>query len=428
MRPSYFNSIVPYDDKFVLYNSFSNRFLLLADQLKDLFVENKRTIDQLQNIHPDFYTALQNGMFIVDNDRQEVEEVKRISKKIDLDESAYKLTINPTMNCNFKCWYCYETHVKKSRMDVEIIQRTSAFISSIVSSGTLKLFNLSWFGGEPLLYYHDIVLPIMQHTNAECKKYGVRCTIGFTTNGFLINQPMVDDFKSLNVHGVQITLDGHGTDHDAVRYVSSTRGSYAEIIDNIKLLAKNGVPVTMRINYTLANINKCGLIVHDLLDLTPDQRKVVLVDFHRVWQDKANDQEEMILQQVKTFRNFGFNVNSHYLPNNVIHSCYADKKNSATINYNGDLFKCTARDFTTIKREGYINETGELIWENDSMNIRLNAKFNNPPCLRCRILPLCNGGCSQHAIEHTGEEYCVYSFDESEKDKIIIAKFEEAIA
>jgi uncharacterized protein len=110
----------------------------------------------------------------------------------------------------------------------------------------------------------------------------------------------------------------------------------------------------------------------------------------------------------------------------VTNSCYADKKNSAVINFNGDIFKCTARDFTNVKREGYIDVKGEVIWENDSLNRRLNAKFNNKPCLSCRIMPLCNGGCSQHALDHLGvDEYCVYSFDEKEKDKIVTLKFEE---
>jgi uncharacterized protein len=97
------------------------------------------------------------------------------------------------------------------------------------------------------------------------------------------------------------------------------------------------------------------------------------------------------------------------------------------INYNGDVFKCTARDFTTKRRDGFIDENGELVWENDSLNKRMNAKFKNKPCLKCRLLPVCNGGCSQHAIENIDEngeagEYCVHEFDESRKDQVVFDK------
>ena len=116
-------------------------------------------------------------------------------------------------------------------------------------------------------------------------------------------------------------------------------------------------------------------------------------------------------------------------PDNVRSSCYADKRNSAVINYNGDLFKCTARDFTTAKRAGYINESGDLIWEDNYLERRMNTKFKNKPCLSCRLLPICNGGCSQHAMEaeESQTEYCVYYGDDRLKDDIVISKIKSIV-
>ena len=429
MKYSQFNSVVPYDNEFLLYNSFTNNYLVLMPLLKDLLMAAKEEgVDELKNVHPSFYNALSEGKYLVDNAEDEVEKVKEISKTIDLSDQAYKLTINPTMNCNFKCWYCYETHVKGSRMSKDIISRTNRFVTNTARESNLKHFTLSWFGGEPLLYYEDIVLPIMEHFNKACKEEKIAGGIGFTTNGYLINEAMANSFKEQSVEHLQITLDGCEEDHDLIRYVSKSRGSYKEIIRNIKLLLRYNIGVTMRINYTLKNIEKCIGILHDISDLSTTERGFLTVDFHRVWQDKGEDEFNLVKTVVNTFQFAGFGVNSHYAPDNVRNSCYADKKNSATINYNGDVFKCTARDFTTKAREGYIAENGSIVWENDSLNRRLNAKFNNKPCLSCRIMPLCNGGCSQHALDHLGkEDYCVHSFDEREKDKIIISKFEQAM-
>lgn len=427
MKLSQFNSIIPYQGEYLLYNSFSNTFLVLKSLLRDLLQAAKNEpVDELSTVHPDFYNALKQGKFIVEDALNEIEEVKKISKLIDLDESHFHLTINPTMNCNFKCWYCYETHIKKSRMSPDIINRTNAFISRTAENANLKSFNLSWFGGEPLLYYDDIVLPVIKHFSETCERNNLVKYIGFTTNGYLINEHSIKSYKEHSVTVFQITLDGFQADHDKVRYVTNNKGSYTQIIKNIKLLILNEISVRMRINYTLKNIQKCVEIVNDFEDLTKEEKKFVLVDFHRVWQDEGTDNEGLAHMVLMEFKKAGFQVNSHYSPENVTNSCYADKKNSAVINFNGDIFKCTARDFTNVKREGYIDVKGEVIWENDSLNRRLNAKFNNKPCLNCRIMPLCNGGCSQHALDHLGvDEYCVYSFDEKEKDKIVTLKFEE---
>lgn len=98
-----------------------------------------------------------------------------------------------------------------------------------------------------------------------------------------------------------------------------------------------------------------------------------------------------------------------------------------TINYNGEIFKCTARDFTDSTGEGRVDVDGSIVL-NDRYEKRLNAKFNNPPCRECRILPLCGGGCSQQALEHEDVDYCVYNFDEEQKTQAIVNKFKAVLA
>ena len=105
-------------------------------------------------------------------------------------------------------------------------------------------------------------------------------------------------------------------------------------------------------------------------------------------------------------------------------SCYADKRYQATINYNGEVFKCTARDFTNNTGEGYLTTEGSVVW-NEKYEKRLSSKFKNPPCKECRILPICGGGCSQQALESNGNDYCVLNYDEGIKTQVIINKFKE---
>ena len=433
MKYSRFNSIIFFDEKYALYNSFSQKVIFLEEALKDILNAARREgIDSLREIHPTFYQYLSEQGFVISNDEDEIEKVKKISKSVDENESSFLLTINPSMNCNFKCWYCYETHVKDSRLNNTMINKINRFIEATASRKSIKYFSLSFFGGEPLLYFKRDVVPVINTFFDECKRKDIAFNISFTTNGYLISREFIDYFKNNNLTcGLQITLDGCREKHDLVRFVNENKGSYVEIINNIRLLVANRFHVRLRINYTEKNIEDAHRIAEEFFDISSViKKKYLLFDFHRVWQnDQVDDLNVILDKNVDILRSNGFQVSGKYSPDNVRQSCYADKRNSVVINYNGDIFKCTARDFTKVERAGFLSDDGELLWENDYLNKRMEAKFNNKPCLSCRIFSLCNGGCSQHAMEHLGgDDYCVYFGDEGEKDKVVKSKIEEILS
>lgn len=431
MKFSQFNSIIPYEDKFALFNSFTQKVLFLVPELKELLIAGiSEGIENMNDVHPSFYQYLVENEFVIDSSLNEFEKVKALSKSVDENNQKYVLTINPTMNCNFKCWYCYETHIKQSKLTREMIGRIQTFISATADKEELKNFSLSFFGGEPLLYFKKDVVPIIDYFVEKCRQRNLFFDISFTTNGYLVDQDFIDYFNSKNIKcGLQITLDGYKEEHDKVRYVSKTKGSYEEIIRNIRLLIQNNFHVRLRVNYTDKNIHNTGKIAEEFADLPKEAQDNIMFDFHRVWQDsKVDDTSTHLDNELDIIRDQGFNATGGYSPNNVKESCYADKRNSAVINYNGDIYKCTARDFTTPNRAGYINENGELVWNDGYLDKRMSSKFNNKPCKSCRIMPLCNGGCSQHAMEKLGEDYCVYHGDENEKSKVVKTKIDEILA
>lgn len=432
MKYSQFNSIIPFDGKYALFNSYSQKAIFLEDTLKDILKAAQiEGMDALHEIHPTFYDYLADQAFIVSSDENEVEKVKALSKQVDENQSSFLLTVNPSMNCNFKCWYCYETHVKDSRLNTAMIEKINRFITNTANKAGMKHFSLSFFGGEPLLYFKKDVTPIIDAFSEICQQKQIEFSLSFTTNGYLVNQEFVDYFKERNITcALQITLDGYKEKHDEVRYVNANKGSYEQIIHNIRLLVNNEFFVRLRINYTEKNVAGTSQIAEEFVAIDKEKAKQYLMfDYHRVWQDdKVDDTSITLDKNVDIIRENGFNVSGKYAPNAVKESCYADKRNSAVINYNGDIFKCTARDFTTVQRAGYLSDDGELIWENDYLDKRMNAKFNNKPCLTCRLLPICNGGCSQHALENLGgDDYCVYHGDDSEKDKVVKSKIEEVL-
>lgn len=226
MKYSQFNTVLPYREKFALYNSFQQKVIVLEPELKDLLDAAKyEGIDNLEQIHPDFYNYLIDQKFVIDGNLNEVLELKKLSEKIDNNPNMFYLTVNPTMNCNFKCWYCYETHIKDSKLDRGILSSINKFVSNTVQKTEIKLFTLSFFGGEPLLYFKKDVIPIIDHCVKECEANGTFLQISFTTNGFLINDEFINYFKKNNLYpSLQITFDGYGEEHDKVRFVNKSRG------------------------------------------------------------------------------------------------------------------------------------------------------------------------------------------------------------
>ena len=433
MKISQYTSIVPYKNKFALYNSFENKVVFIEKELKDLVNENKHNIKNIENIHPTFFQYIKRGKFIVENDLDELKKVKDLSYDIDNNDDSFLLTVNPTMNCNFRCWYCYETRIKDSRINISMLDSIKKFITNTIKESRIKFFSLSFFGGEPLLFFNKNVTPLIDHIQKESKEYNKEFYISFTTNGYLINDKFIEYFLTKNIPVyLQITFDGNREQHDKVRYINNKRGSYDEIVKNIKrILLYDIFTVRARINYTSENVKSCFEIMDDFVDLPEIIKESRLVfDFHRVWQDDREDElGDVINENIQHIKDKGFNVSVKYAPNNVKESCYADKRNSAVINYNGDIYKCTARDFKREHRLGYRTEEGQLIWENNSLENRMNSKFKNKPCLLCSILPICNGGCTQHALEHLqeGEDYCVYFFSKEEINRVILSKIDEIV-
>jgi len=411
---SQFNIFFKYADKYIGYNTYNQELITIEPLLYEL-ITSADEVDELKNIHSEFYYFLMEKGFIVDEKINEVKKVKKLMNLIDYNDSSYELTINSTMNCNFKCWYCYENHIIKSKLSDSVKKSIVNHAKIILENKSIKEFHLSWFGGEPLLEYRSAVVPLTEKLLEISSNRDIYFTSAYTTNGLLIKEDMLPFFKKTNVNNFQITLDGHRERHNKVRYISKSKGSYDEIIKNIFLLISNDLHVTVRINYSEETLPELTRIADDFYKIPNEYLNNMEFSFNQVWQ-VSKDLESEMKDIRQYFHDLGFSVMSKYSIDSVRHSCYADKKNHATINYNGDVFKCTARDFISSNREGVLKSNGEIIW-NEKYNKRMNIKLKNKPCHTCAILPVCGGGCTQNSLEmlEKNDEYCLFGFDEERK-------------
>ena len=88
-------------------------------------------------------------------------------------------------------------------------------------------------------------------------------------------------------------MDGDENEHDKVRFVSKNKGSYREIVNNIKIVAENNNIVTLRINYTKSNFSSIINILGDFEKMSQNIKDNITISLHKVWQEefKIKDKE-----------------------------------------------------------------------------------------------------------------------------------------
>lgn len=408
MKFSTYISSIPLSDTLqVLYNALSDKYLFIRNSI-DI---NKLSPAEIELRLPRLHTQMVAGGFIVPEEKDEYAEFIQRASIIEYGGKEIQLIVNPTLQCNFRCWYCYEEH-EPTHMTSATMTGIRNLIQQLAQSG--HDINLSFFGGEPMLCFDNVVLPLIQYGLGVCNDNRVKFRANATSNGYLLNESRIFSLKSNGFNFIQITLDGNEYDHNQTRKTASGQGSYRTIINNIISLSRAGIYVLIRLNYTSDNIIGMVEIPHEFSALTTSEKKFISVSLHRVWQGtEAKDKD--VETVINAFAHIGITAKP------VIYGefCYGDLRTSLVINYNGDLYKCTAVDFLNTPRDGYITPNGDTIWENDSLEQRMKQKFSNPECKSCRIFPLCHGGCSSRPLKFP-QGYCILEHDSDKKDSVIL--------
>jgi len=151
-----------------------------------------------------------------------------------------------TERCNLRCTHCYQDSSRQQELSTEEVRAGLDEIHDLFSTWStthgltlVPSFNIT--GGEPLL--RSDLFDIL----------GYLADRGWDTflltNGTLVSPAIARRLAGLGVKGVQISLEGPKTVHDALRGT----GSYEASLSGIHSLLREGVIVT--VNTTLSELN-----------------------------------------------------------------------------------------------------------------------------------------------------------------------------
>ena len=326
--------------------------------------------------------------------------------KAALSQQKLHLILLPTEKCNFRCTYCYEDFAL-GRMPLAVINGVKRLITNRIP--VLSTFDLSWFGGEPLLA-KDIMLNIGTYAHELCRRQGVGFSANTTTNGYGLTEELFSQLLDISHTEFQITLDGDEEWHDKTRVRANGGSTFAKIWENLHgcRRTEREFLITLRLHVHEDNVESMKRLHGRLKDeFLGDSRFVAY--FHKVSNlggprpvsAKVLKRKEYLeaLDYITDGRSRlsapASGISEEHIEGYI---CYAARPNSLVIRANGRVGKCTVALQDERNDIGRINEDGTLDINNEKLRLWFEGYVElSPSALGCPATALRDwkGGSSQ---------------------------------
>lgn len=401
-KKSIYTFVIEKGEELILYNSFMGAIA----RIPKVYVETVRSIlnngideNQLDEL---LAAELCVQGFLIDNEINEQNLVKSTLEKE--QDSTLGLTIMPHEDCNFRCSYCYESF-ENGLITPKIMRGIKLFVKKKAERGNFSRMTCSWFGGEPLLAF-DEILDMSDAFMQYCSENDIKYISSMTTNGYLLTPERVEKLIERNVLYYQITLDGPESVHNRSRKLVGGQGTYSTIMKNLialKQFDNKELTVKIRVNFSPTSIETIENWIRDEIapEFSADKRFMITFQPVRNWGRCNKDANEYfddhtyiagyISSLNKACINMGFSkqdVRQSLDPHGNV--CYASKSNSIVIGSDGMLYKCTVAFDNSINNIGVINGDGTLNLNKVKMDMWTKDYIDSvEKCGKCAFYPSC---------------------------------------
>jgi uncharacterized protein len=349
----------------------------------------------------ELFNVLKTAKSIVDNDKDEYYNLKYKAHYHRFDNMKMILTINPTLHCNFNCSYCFEGAKPSIYMTDEV---EDAIVNLIKKQKNINSVHNTWFGGEPLMAFERIISLTNKMKNLE-----INYSADMVTNGYLMNEYVINELDNLKITSIQITIDGLETTHDKRRPLTSGKGSFQQIIDNIDLLRMKKPDFDIAIRVNLDNNNKNEFI--EICRFFCKRYKTFINIAPGFVSDKDGCRTSSCLMNRDVVADFLLDLykkhkyaTSNLYPDSHVFECQVRNPHSLVIGPQGEIYKC----WNDVGNKDKI--TGNII-SKQSVNTNLLLRyytagdpFDDNDCKECFHLPICGGGCPYLRIKREYED------------------------
>lgn len=384
----------------LLFSTWKSSVAYVPDEVVD-------SVRRGDPISPEYEETLRALGMVVDDTEEERRQVFGFFDELNREHKAVQVSIIVNLRCNFSCSYCYEGKLKSSlAMSLEVAGKVVEFLKESFGPDKNELI-LHFYGGEPLL---DPVLvkriagglkPFVEGRGAELK-------VTLVTNGSLLTRTMVEDLLPYGLANAKVTLDGPKEIHDGTRPYTSGRGSFDNIIENLRSCS-DLIKVAVSGNFKRDNYLEFPKLM-DFMSKTglgPDKIKSMFFGPVQQVNDEFATAEhcggclsinepwvnEATLRLRRAILENGFTT-AAVTPS----PCMVDVTDAFTVHIDGTITKCPAlighKEFVVGDVVGGIGDFSEIF--------NTGSWKKNGECMDCEYLPLCYGGCRMALFQRSG--------------------------
>lgn len=307
-----------------------------------------------------------------------------------------------TNKCNMACKYCSVRNIhKKIKQEELTTEQWKNIIGKLADWG---VFQIGFTGGEPTLRKDIIELARF------VSKKG--CVFNMTTNGWLLDEKLVDKLVKAGMKQCQVSLDSHIPEiHDNLR----GNNSYERVIKAINLLKKKKVAVGIdcvvsknnlssipefiewiakeKIPYlTLIKIKKGDLSYEDFVKLSPDYKEYS--DLIKQICLREKNENPNITLDCGSVSNIQAVTKKENFSNIPIAGCPIGH-HLICISPNGEIYACAALLEKNLCLGNILSGDIIKIWNKNILlkKLRLIKSTIKGKCRTCERLDFCRGGC-----------------------------------
>lgn len=327
--------------------------------------------------------------------------LKRRSETFLEDESA-ELMISPTYGCNFRCTYCYVCF-DDYKMNAESENRVLKYCRSVIDR--FPAVNITWFGGEPLLVWEQVV-----RISGQLAKYAAEnkkiLKLLITTNGYLLDERVMQALYDAGVRYIHVTIDGCDQGQDTRRILQDGSATYQKVLHNFidAMQTYPDLNGTLRMNLEPDSIS----LAHKLLGKFPQSiRGRITVHPTPVILDGVIRDNKFfydIASVVSHALDEGYAYYNNDIPVGRRRHCNAECADFFQIGPRGELHKCSPSNKPEVT-VGYIDENGKPVYQKNKCAWE-NAFMPDDQCFNCKFLCFCQGGCRLDRIRGKHDLRC----------------------
>lgn len=376
LKHSQYNTVKNKKQTYIVYNTLFNSMITLSESEFKQYINIK--FSDLSIVE----ALVDNGFLIPNyvNEYERYDYYKQILLRQPSDISHY--TVALTSKCNAKCFYCYEEGIKKYDMTLKTAKR---FAENLLNSK--KSIDITWFGGEPMLKM-DIITYISEILNDNKRDF----QSGLITNGSLLSEEIIKEkFPVWNVNWVQITLDGLKEEYlKRKQYSCNLKEVYDTVQNNIDLLLRNKINVSIRLNVDVENKEDCFAVANHLKSKYSDNKFLYVYPAFLYGQtDPVFSESERVEYSSRIYDLYSPERSLlTYIPK--INSCFINQQGSFVIDTDGSILGC---DGDIGKRHTKFSNVFSIDnFDNLEKPESVIPKVRNM-CESCVYYPKCGGGC-----------------------------------